>query len=249
MSSSNGTSPRLRKHVDPATLEHAQRKARRRTQFREASRRKRARKSQKLAVLQAPSSPRKILHQLASGEFPDSRPVEALCKLGLTNVEICSVLGVSVGTFIKWQKMSPRLRASVERGRRVADTHVAESLYMQAVGFSVPEEKIFYNSRTAKVTRVDTMKYHAPSVVAAIFWLKNRYAEFWSDHKESDGSQSGLPKVVQQVKFVIVQAPSGSSQSSQAGEKVIDGDYQILSPGYGSKDSPPGDGDEVSTDG
>lgn len=164
----------------------------------------------------------KVLGQLSAGDFPALRPVEALCKLGLTNAQVAEVLGVSHRQFKRWMERSDKLKASVARGRRVADSHVAESMYMQAIGFSVPEEKIFYSAKRDKVIRVETERYHPPNVVAGIFWLKNRFAEYWRDKKEIE--IDGGPQAVQQVKFILVQG----GQSQRGGGEVLDANYQIL---------------------
>lgn len=217
-----------RKRIDPevlqAKMKEHDRRARRREQFRQASARKRQRKREARAI--TTRMPRTVLEHLSSGDFPALRPIEAMGKLGLTNAEIADVLGVTKGTFQRWVTMSPRLRASLHRGRKIADTHVADSLYMQALGFSVPEEKIFYDTKRGSVVRVEGEKYYPPNAVAAIFWLKNRYAEFWRDHKADEQGPAGGSTSIGQVKFVLVQAPQGNSQRKS--EKVLDGDYRIL---------------------
>lgn len=230
-----------RRHVDLDLLTEAikqnDRRVRRREQFRQASRRKREKKRQALA--QSSQAPRSVLEQLSSGDFPHSQPVESMGRLGLTNKEIADVLGVAKSTLDRWVRLSPSLRAALLRGRRVADTHVADSVYKQALGFMHPEEKIFYDSKRGKVVRTDTNRYYPPNVIAAIFWLKNRYAEFWRDHKGEEQSPLGGNVAIQQVKFVLVQS-SGSPSLSNKGndtEKVIDGDYQILQ-SAGEKSSP-----------
>lgn len=223
------SSPKVRLHADPTALAEAQRrvdkKVRRRAQFKLASRRKRAKKH---GQLQSYFPTGGIMQHLSSGDFPDLRPIEALCKLGLPDTQIAEVLGVKLVTFSKWKKMSPRLRAACERGRKIADTHVAESLFQQAIGYSVPEEKIFYDSKRGKVVRAKTLQYYPPNTVAAIFWLKNRFAEFWRDHKGSEEAAQSGPVNIQQVKFVLVQGQVNGAAPSDDNEQVIDGDYKVL---------------------
>lgn len=219
-----------RKRIDPAVLADAIKKrddkiAKRRAQWRKAGKRKRAKKRQALAL--ATGRPRTVLEHLSSGEFPEARPIEAMARLGLTNNEIADVLGVNKNTFVRWTRISPLLKAALQRGRTVADTHVAESLFMQAVGYSIPEEKIFYDSKRGKVVKTNTEHYYPPNVVASIFWLKNRYADFWRDRKVDEQGPAGLTNV-QQVKFVLVQSPGG--QSAKDREKIIDADYKIIAP-------------------
>jgi len=171
----------------------------------------------------------RVLSHLLSDDFPDGKPIEALCKLGLSDNEIADVFGVPHHRFKRWLKMSPKLRAAVHRGRRIADAHVVRSLYKQATGYTVPEEKIFYSNKNDKVVRAQGTKYYPPNVLANIFWLKNRFPEFWRDRKEIE--IDGGPQSIQQVKFVLVKDRGESGNHKSGGGEVIDANYQVLPQG------------------
>lgn len=49
----------------------------------------------------------------------------------------------------------------------------------RAVGFIVPEEKIFCNAN-GDVTRVQTEKYYPPDTSALMYWLNNRAKGEWA---------------------------------------------------------------------
>jgi hypothetical protein len=90
---------------------------------------------------------------------PSEHPELALkfCLLGATNVELSQLLEVSHATIDNWMREHEEFLGAIKKGRVIADAAVARSLYEQALG---------------------------GSVVAAIFWLKNRRPAQWSDRRE-----------------------------------------------------------------
>ena len=111
--------------------------------------------------------------------------------LGLTDEELADAFGVSFETITKWKQKYPEFRKQVRKGKQEADSHVAESLYKSACGFTAPEEKVFCNAQ-GEVTRVRTEKYYPPNINAAKFWLKSRQKELWRElwNVEHTGSVS-----------------------------------------------------------
>jgi hypothetical protein len=102
-----------------------------------------------------------------------------LALLGRTNEEIAFVLEVHPRTIERWRVDYPSFGGAIKRGRSVATASVASALFMRANGFSVPEEKIFYNSVLHKVVRVRVNKYYPPDVAAAAIILFNREPTKW----------------------------------------------------------------------
>lgn len=96
----------------------------------------------------------------------DLRQVESLAGLGLTDVEISVVLGISRATLSNY-KSKPIFLDTLKRGKVVADSQVIKSLYKRALG---------------------------GDTVACIFWLKNRRPGDWRDKQEVE--HSGGIKVI-----------------------------------------------------
>ena len=156
----------------------------------------------------------------------DLRPVEAMYALGLSHEQVADVMGVSSSTWRRWIEVSPSLRKTIKTGTQIADSKVVASLYKQALGYSVPEEKVFYDKVRERVVKVSTQKYVQPNTVASIFWLKNRQAEFWTDRKEIDHKGGPAGGITREVKIVLV-APSGD-KSEDNQDQVIDADFRVL---------------------
>ena len=95
-----------------------------------------------------------------------------LCLLGATDKEMADFFGVSEVTFNAWKKKHPEFLKSLKEGKSVADANVAKSLYLRALGYYHPEDKIFNDNGEPLI--VPTVKHYPPDPTAAIFWLKNR---------------------------------------------------------------------------
>jgi DNA-binding XRE family transcriptional regulator len=120
-----------------------------------------------------------------------------LCLLGATDVQLADFFGVSKQTVNAWKMAHPEFLDSLKRGKDVADTMVAESLYQRAIGYSHPDVHI--SNYQGEITITDITKHYPPDTVAAIFWLKNRQPRKWKDKievKEDLGINVFPPKEV-----------------------------------------------------
>ena len=76
---------------------------------------------------------------------PDTYKVEyeekarKMSLLGLTDVQMAGVFGVSEATFSNWKKKRPELLEAVSKGRDSNDTEIAMSLYNRAKGYNHAE--------------------------------------------------------------------------------------------------------------
>lgn len=215
---------KARKKLDSTALVAAEKTAHKRARWNRANKKRRA-KRKELKTLGNKAAAGSLFGQITANEFPAGKPIEALAKLGLTNNEIAEVLGIGTKTFTKWVSRSPGVKASLLKGRRLADTHVANSLYNQAIGFTLPEEKLFYNSKTDTVVKAQTKRHIPPSVVAGVFWLKNRHKGVWAEHRDNDPSVA-QPSKVQEIKFTIVNAPGSKVKE----DKAVDAEYSVVEP-------------------
>ena len=111
---------------------------------------------------------------------------EKLCLLlGATSEDLALFFDVSVDTVGRWQKRFPEFEAAVKRGKMVADSHVAESMYRQATGTAkVKRVKVFADPKSGKEHIVEYEETLPPNTVAGIFWLKNRQPAQWRDRQK-----------------------------------------------------------------
>ena len=111
---------------------------------------------------------------------------EKLCLLlGATTQDLALFFDVSVDTVERWQRRFPEFEAAVKRGKMVADSHVAESMYRQATGTAtVKRVKAFGDPKTGKHILVEYEETLPPNTVAGIFWLKNRQPAQWRERQK-----------------------------------------------------------------
>ena len=120
---------------------------------------------------------------------------EKLAKLGLTDVEMADVFGVTEQTFNNWKKSQPDFFESLKKGKALADANVAESLFHRALGYSHPAVKIM--TLGGAIEQVPYTEHYPPDTAAAIFWLKNRQPKKWRDkHDAADHDGDTAPESV-----------------------------------------------------
>src|SRR6266568_9065391 len=66
-----------------------------------------------------------------------------LALLGLTDIEIADLFGISPDTLYEWRRRHPEFSDSLDAGKIEADPRVAERLFDRARGTTVPAVKIF----------------------------------------------------------------------------------------------------------
>lgn len=100
---------------------------------------------------------------------------ERLARIGCTDSQIASVLGVGRTTYYRWLKQHTAFRDSIQRGKAIADAVVVNALYQLAVGYSVTiEHALLSNGKL-----VPLEKHIPPSLKAIKFWLRNRQPHLW----------------------------------------------------------------------
>ena len=143
-----------------------------------------------------------------------------MALLGATDGEIASALGVPYGTFVRWKETKYSLMDALRRAQ-LATAAVGASLYMRAVGFTHPEEKLL-TERTVDedgsvhvtVKRVTTTVYVPPDVGAAKYWLENKQPERWRSRQEVTGA-GGAPLVPQRGDINLAISVMAGGQGSQ----------------------------------
>ena len=104
--------------------------------------------------------------------------------LGLTDVQMVDVFGVSVATWTLWKKKHPELLASMKKGKDAADADVSASLYERACGYSHPDTDI--RVIRDEIVKTEITKHYPPDTAAAFIWLKNRQPALWRDKKQTE---------------------------------------------------------------
>lgn len=98
---------------------------------------------------------------------------------GVSVVQICKDTRISSYSFYKWMEEDSELKEELKSAQSFANISVEDALMKSALGFFITAEKI-----TAAGTVVQYQQYIPPSIVAQIFYLKNRMPERWKDRTE-----------------------------------------------------------------
>ena len=128
-----------------------------------------------------------------------------LSKLGLTDVEMADVFGVTEKTLNNWKKAHPEFLLSIKSGKALADANVVESLYRRACGYSHEEDDIrtvtLGNGGGSEIVITPTVKHYPPDTTACLAWLHNRQRDKWQRNPDPAGGAADLPptKVVFEV--------------------------------------------------
>lgn len=118
------------------------------------------------------------------------------CLLGATDIDLAKFFEVNVDTIHEWKKVHKEFSDSIKEGKEEADANVANRLYQRAMGYSHPDVHI--SNYQGEITVTPIVKEYAPDPTSAIFWLKNRQKDRWSDRVVHAGDKES-PLVTQLV--------------------------------------------------
>jgi hypothetical protein len=117
--------------------------------------------------------------------------IEKLSQLGYNNLELAAALGICEKTFYNWIEKDSILVTVIERGRKLANAKVKESLLKRAIGYYAAEtavERLPHtvdatgNKVKGKVIRIQQKTKHIEgSVKAQLHWLKVYNREEFGD--------------------------------------------------------------------
>lgn len=116
-----------------------------------------------------------------------AKQVFKLCLLGAKDTEIAKFFEVDLATINNWKKVHIEFLESITRGKRVADTEVANSLYQRAKGFTKKAVKIMQSEGVP--VYAEYKEYYPPDVKAIEYWLNNRQKRKWK--KRTDITSGG----------------------------------------------------------
>jgi len=119
-----------------------------------------------------------------------------LYRQGKTEKQIAEIVGVSTQTLFNWKGQHPDFLYALRDAKQIANTMVEAAMFQRAVGYSIPETKVFCN-KDGEITTHTIEKHYAPDAGAQAFWLKNRKPEAWADKKEVTGTMT-LESLIQE---------------------------------------------------
>jgi hypothetical protein len=127
---------------------------------------------------------------------------ERLAALGLTDIEMAEVFGVSVRTLHRWKVDSEEFCHALKAGKDHSDERIARSLYQRASGYEYTEQqaiKVKDGQHQEHVELVTVERHMPPDTTAGIFWLKNRRPLEWRDVKAQEISGPAGEKLTIQI--------------------------------------------------
>ena len=117
---------------------------------------------------------------------PENAPVaQYACGLGYTDKRLAEMFHVTQRTIDNWKRDYPEFFQSLQKGKDIIDDSVEKSLFLRAMGYSVPEVHILANGDTIPI-----IKHYPPDPTSMIFWLKNRRSKKWRDKHDLEHSGS-----------------------------------------------------------
>jgi hypothetical protein len=121
-----------------------------------------------------------------------------LALLGLTDVQLSEFFEVNESTIHEWKKAHPEFSEALKKGKLIADSEVAVSLYERACGYE--HEDLHISNYQGEITKTKLTKHYPPDTAAAFIWLKNRQG--WRDRQELTGKDGGPIESEFKVVFV-----------------------------------------------
>ncbi len=115
---------------------------------------------------------------------PKLKLIEAWCRDGLIEKEICKRLGIAVTTFNKYKKVNEVLRIALQNGKEEVDYMVEDALLKKCLGYTIEEKSTKENKLTGEIITTTTTKIIPPDSTAIIFWSKNRRSDKWNDKRK-----------------------------------------------------------------
>lgn len=114
-----------------------------------------------------------------------------ILALGATIEELADIFEVNKTTIYEWAYKNTKFSNALKDGRLLSDARVEESLYSRAMGYQLPEDKVFLHEGSPVV--VPTTKHYPPDPTSMIFWLKNRNPDRWREKPEENESKEKEP--------------------------------------------------------
>lgn len=126
-------------------------------------------------------------------------------RTGMSHEDLAAAFCISGAAFSQWKDNHPEFLKSLNEGwDDWTNGRVKKALAQVAVGYTIPEEKIFCNA-LGEVTRVTTNRYYPPNVAAICFWAVNKSkGEFMHVSRTEHTGVDGKPIATQDVNAVAL---------------------------------------------
>lgn len=126
--------------------------------------------------------------------------VQGWARDGLTDVQICQNMGISVSSMCDWKNRFPQFLEAIKKGREPVDVQVENALLKSALGHTVTLKKpikVKMEKQLAgkgkiveeRIEYAEEQIYIPPQAASQIFWLKNRKPEKWRDRPQAGANE------------------------------------------------------------
>lgn len=132
-----------------------------------------------------------------------------LIKAGCSKKKIAELCGIDRGTLYSWMARYGDLHVAVEKAYCVTEELLEAALLRSALGHSVPETKVFYDSKTGEVITHKMKKHFSPNPKAIEFALKNLNPDRWKERHEVEiGERDGTVNSLVEAQEVLLLDPT-----------------------------------------
>lgn len=148
-------------------------------------------------------------------KYHESHPHRAfklISRNGIPQEDLAVAFGVTDACISQWKDEHPEFLKAINDAWYAWTTgEVKKALARRAVGFTVPEEKVFCNGE-GLVTKVQTKRYYPPDTSALMYWLNNRAKDEWAYATRVEHSGKVQTEEVGEASKAIAQFIKGASQ-------------------------------------
>lgn len=144
--------------------------------------------------------------------------LRAYARRGMTDEQIANAVGISRSTLDRWKHAHASIRDTLRASKDIADAHVENALYKRACGYESTEVTRYRDPKTGEMyIGKEVTKQVAPDVTAAVFWLKNRARDRWSDRPErSETAEDRVGDFMAALTGTLQQSAAAPAQDDDA---------------------------------
>lgn len=145
-----------------------------------------------------------------------------LCMVGVPEVEIAKILGLSIGMLRAWRARYPEFDYAWTDGVYQASIKVVNALHKRACGY----DKLIWKETPNGI--MQELKHIEPNIPACIFWLTNKHPDQWKSKIEHELPGGGIIPVdalteieaARRIAFALSKAIN-ESRSIEHGDKHV----------------------------
>lgn len=130
------------------------------------------------------------MHKRWTDDLPTM--IRRWCAAGLSDAEICSLIGIDMDVFYEWLSTHQEMFAAYVSGSQMQDTRVERALFAKAVGYTARERTGFSDDGRP----IYTTKTYPPHFASLEMWMLNRAPDRWRKRVEYTGADGGPIKQI-----------------------------------------------------